>query len=366
MPKENVSSHTKTTNSGKKVYVNDYSRNSNKSNSSSAVQPPEKENLVQLTKEELKESALTLLGQTRRQMSSHRHSPKSVIVSLKRAVDTLLEAADPSIETKNNAPLVNGTIEEITPPIENYPDWHQAGFSQESEWYTWKTFGFGAEAAHNWEKLGVPIAEAIKWKSVGPDEYHEWRQSELLPSVASNWKQAGITAEEAKICTQEKVNINDAQFFKKLGPLEEIQKIRSQHPITRKETEKWLERGIQIQDIGKWIEKGYTPAKAEATIKRGKTVEIAKDLRSKAPLPGTSWKKINDAAQKHGWKMSPPEKIHTDYEGASKFVCQITKNDYVRYAHFNHKGRFLKLTISKNVWSHGSRKLQDAIDVIEN
>ncbi len=364
MSYSNIPQHNKKTPKGYVTQVAAHPRKNNRQKQQLKVDSPgSRKNLVELSDQDMQDSAVVLIQETRQML--HKQSPQDVVTSLKNAIDNFLDeeiVLDYSSDQEVNTSEYDGISDDEA------LSWAHNGFHPEGNWKTWKTFGFEPEEAHGWEAQEVSIGEALRWKNIGPEDYLEWKETRKASMDCFAWKIRNFTPEEMVKCLDANIFVAEASNMKRFGPIVEVAEVAARHNLDLKTLERWRERNIAFDQADKWLQKGYTPAKAQKLVEAGKKPEDVKDLRNNAPLPGTSWAKINKHATANGWTMKEPKKQERyGYYGgeAPKVYCELTKKGQTLYAHFTSSGRFLKLSHSPRSWLGGERKLKDSLGLLQ-
>jgi hypothetical protein len=151
-------------------------------------------------------------------------------------------------------------------------EWAIAGVNL-SMWRAWKVLRFSPQVAHEWEKLGVTVDRAVFYRDL-----------EISPAMFSRWATKHTTSEGDKYQTVEAL----------------VSFVKNSEVLTCRSADNWVKRDISIWEAEKWVKAGYTPAKAEAAITKGLSVE---DVAGEALIPGASWSKVSKLMNKHGWRL---------------------------------------------------------------
>lgn len=202
----------------------------------------------------------------------------------------------------------------------------------------WKAFGFTAEQTRGWLNNNVTMSEALTWKRVKPENYHEWVAIGVNEMDAREWESRNYMPTDAKYWG--KANTWDTlERLRWLGPAEQVAPLFNEHKLTIDDIVTWASTDIPLSDVATWAKKGYTVRQAVKLHEQGKSPHTVKDLRGGEPFATPSWKRIADAARKNGWIVSEPERV-TSGRYATRVSVQFERNGKKYFGLFGTTGQF--------------------------
>jgi hypothetical protein len=202
----------------------------------------------------------------------------------------------------------------------------------------WKAFGFTPDAARGWIDEDVPLSQALTWRSVKPEHYHQWVALGIDESYAHGWELRDYTPHDAQHWGV-RHSWETLEKLRWVGPAEHVAPLVNEHKMTPEDVTMWVATNIPLADIKAWVKKGYTPKQAMKLHEKGKRVDRVPDLLFGEPFPSHSWKRIAAAARKNGWTIHDPERA-TSNRYTNRLSVRFERNGQNLYGLFGPNGQF--------------------------
>lgn len=304
---------------------------------------------VGLSDHEKANAAKKLIEQVKSQMTSYGATDEQrlrLAASVRDALQELLGESE--INSDQNFSEVDEVVFALDPETSK---WASVGITPDMPWQVWDNLGFSPEEARGWLDKGYTAAQATQWREFGPDLHEEWIQTvndcSAGPSVTEHeissalmWASRGHTPEEYKFCSDNNINIRQAAFGQSLGDVKTFCSLMADWNMSEVDMRKWADTVVPPEDIHGWLEKGYSPTRAETLTKKGKSSKDVPDLMGDEPLPGKAWPKFKESFTSLGWTQS--EVVVPRYPEGSKIVM-IKKGTAEIALLFKSNGKFVRL-----------------------